>query len=220
MGGDGAGKTTSINELNRWLSKKFDAKNFHLGKPPRSPVTLAVITALRLGRLFEDKFVKNPATHGGSDGAAPDFPGYLQLLRWVCAARDRHRLYVKIRRFAISGGLAVCDRYPVPQLRLMDGPNIGRSVDAARVNPLVKFLLKTEDGYYRQIMPPELLFVLRVEPEIAAQRKRDESEAHVRARSQELWEIDWRGTHAHVIDAGRPSAEVIARLRSAIWAGL
>jgi thymidylate kinase len=65
-----------------------------------------------------------------------------------------------------------------------------------------------------------LLIVLRVDPEIAVARKTSESEQHVRLRSGELWEQDWEGTNACVIDAGQPAADVIAQLQSIIWANL
>ncbi len=51
-------------------------------------------------------------------------------------------------------------------------------------------------------------------------RKTIESEEHVRTRSRELWEQDWAGTRAHVIDAGRPAPEVLAHLQSALWQNL
>ena len=214
VGGDGAGKTTSLKELHGWLSKKFVVRRFHVGRPPRSPLTLAVICGLRLRRLLVGKKETDAAANGA--GAA-SFPGYLQLLRWVCAARDRRRLYVRARRFASGGGVALCDRFPVEQLRLMDGPNIARTVAPARRNRLVRLLLDAETRGYEQMMPPDLLFVLRVHPDIAVRRKTDESEAHVRTRSRELWEQDWRGTRAHVVDASAPAAEVAAHLKAVLW---
>ena len=218
VGGDGAGKTTSVNRLHGWLSKKFVARKFHLGRPRRSPVTMAVIVALRILRLLGGSYGKARAVKGESGGA--DFPGYLQLFRWVCAARDRHRLYAKARRFASAGGVAVCDRFPVPQLRLMEGANVARFTDPARANRLVRLLRRAEESYYARILPPDVLIVLRVEPEIAVRRKPKESAEHVRSRSRELWEQDWHGTRAQVVDAGRPPEEVFARLQAIVWDAL
>ena len=219
VGGDGAGKTTAVDGLHGWLSKKFVVKRFHLGKPPRSPLTLAVIVALHLRAMLPGAApVVRPAERGANNGFGPHaFPGYLRLLRWVLASRDRRRLYARARRFATNGGVALCDRFPVNRLRLMDGPNIARSVAPARMNRVVRAMLEAEERNYQRIMEPDLLVVLRVDPETAVRRKTTESEEHVRARSRELWEQDWSGTRAHVVDAGRPAAEVAAELRSIVW---
>ena len=49
---------------------------------------------------------------------AERFPGYAWLLWHVLTARDRYREYAGARRSATNGTLVVCDRYPLPQLRL------------------------------------------------------------------------------------------------------
>lgn len=218
VGGDGSGKTTSARELSRWLSKKFVVRRFHVGKPPRSALTLAVIVAVRILRVLSKSYAAN--LDAVKHNRAHAFPGYLQLLRWVCAGRDRRRLYTKMRRFATNGGIAVCDRYPVPQIQLMDGPNIGRAVEAGRTNGAVRFLLRAEERCYAEIMPPDVLVVLRLDPETAVRRKTEESELHVRSRSRELWEVDWEGTRAHVVDAGQPIEAVRAELQALVWKNL
>ncbi|HKO62500.1 MAG TPA: hypothetical protein VJV03_15150 [Pyrinomonadaceae bacterium] len=218
VGGDGSGKTTALQGLNKWLGKKFAAQRFHIGKPRRSLLSLGLIVLLRIYR-----FITGTPAHPAWEAPrrnVPSFPGYLQLLRWVSAGRDRRRLYMKARRFAVNGGVALCDRYPVPQLKLMDGPNIARSIAPHERNPFIKFLMKLENNYYREIMPPDLLLVLRVDPDIAVQRKTTEVEQHVRTRSTELWQQDWSGTNAYVIDAGRPAATVMAETQSIIWSKL
>ena len=218
VGGDGAGKTTALTALNAWLSKKFVTKRFHVGKPPRSLLTLCLIVMLRIRRLLTNA-PAHPERHIGPN-QNDVFPGYLQLLRWVSAGRDRWRLYLKARRFATNGGISLCDRYPVRQLQLMESPNIARTVAPHRRNALVKRLLNLEAGYYRKILQPDLLIVLRLDPEIAVLRKTSESEHHVRTRSHELWQQDWEGTNAYVINAGQPAVDVLAEAQSIIWSKL
>ena len=218
VGGDGAGKTTAVKGLSRWLSKKFVVRRFHVGKPPRSALTLVVIVALRIRRSLSKSYAAN--LDAVRHGRAHKFPGYLQLLRWVCAGRDRRRLYRRARRFSTNGGISVCDRYPIPQIHLMDGPTIRRAVGGERASRLVRFMLSAEERCYAEIMPPDLLVVLRLDPEVAVRRKTEESEAHVRSRSRELWEVDWRGTRAHVLDAGQSAEAVRAELQSLVWENL
>jgi thymidylate kinase len=213
VGGDGAGKTTALNALNKWLGKKFVTKCFHIGKPARSPFTLITIVCLRIRQLLG-----NNSNRAIKDESA--FPGYLQLVRWVFAGRDRCRLYTEARRFATNGGIALCDRYPLPQIRRMESANISHMVEAPRQNEVVRRLLRAETGYYEKIMAPDLLIVLRVDPEIAVRRKTTESEHHVRSRTQEIWEMDWDGSNAYVINAAQPVEDVLKQLQSIIWAKL
>ena len=81
-------------------------------------------------------------------------------------------------------------------------------------------MIAQEEKYYRHIMVPDLLIVLKADPKIAALRKTDEDADSVLPRSTEIWEIDWSQTPAHVIDAGRSKAEVFSELKALIWSHL
>ena len=79
------------------------------------------------------------------------------------------------------------------------------------------FLVKVGKKYYEQIVLPKLLIVLRIDPEIAVQRRFDGDAANIRARSTEIWELDCLHTRAHVIDASRSQAEVLSEVKVLIW---
>src|SRR5213078_1329798 len=79
-----------------------------LARPPRSLTTLLVGGLLKARRAL-----------GPTDGTS-----VLDLLRHVCTARDRYRLFARARRCADAGGIALCERYPVAQNRLLVGPEI------------------------------------------------------------------------------------------------
>jgi len=202
LGGDGSGKSTCNAELARWLGPHFAVMTAHLGRPPRSLTTLAVGALLKVRRVF------------GSDGTTS-----LDLLRHVCTARDRYRLFSKARRFAQAGGVALCERYPIAQNRLLVGPEISRLlVRPGTSSALARRLERAEAWYYRHITRPDVIMVLRVEPEIAVRRKTDEPADYVRARSRIIWETDWTGTGARLVDAGRALPEVLADLKALVWA--
>ncbi len=220
VGGDGAGKTSAIDGLYAWLSQDFETRTVHLGKPPWSWTTITVRGILRVGRsLGLYPYVASSSVRY-TPNSNPEFPGYPLLLREVCVARDRYHTYLKARRFATNGGLAICDRFPLPQIEMMDGPFCEQVTRPGNANRFLKFLIRLEKKYYRAIMLPELLIVLRLDPEIAVQRKTDEAASSVRARSTEVWELDWRNTPACVIDASRSREEVLSELKALIWSGL
>jgi thymidylate kinase len=220
VGSDGAGKSTALQGVSSWLSKYFVTTCVHMGKPPQSLGMYAIRASSLLSGWLGRMLNRDWSVQSGADAGASALPRYLWLLRRAWLARDRYRAYVGARRFATNGGLVICDRYPVPEITSMDGPQIGRVIDVGKTNRLVALLIGLEERYYQQIMPPEVLIVLRVDPEVAVRRRIDQDAAVVRARSQEIWTIDWRQTRAHVVDTCRSKADVLAEIKSLIWAEL
>jgi thymidylate kinase len=207
VGGDGAGKSTCARELNAWLAP-FRTMRAHLGNPPRSWLTLAVGGALKLELAF-DRLLKRPARTGTT----------IQLLRHLCTARDRYSLYVKIRRFAVSGGVGICERYPITENRLLVGPVIPQDLPP-QAGGLARLLCALEARYYDRILRPDLVVVLRLDPELAVIRKPEEPADYVRARGRVIWNTDWSASGAQVVDASQPLDEVMRRLKTIIWSHL
>jgi thymidylate kinase len=219
VGGDGAGKTSAVDELCNWLSGHFMTTRTHLGKPPRSMASLTLKAVILVRRRL---FGASPAAQAPPLSVASSelVPGRLWLIRHVLTARDRFRAYVRARRFAAKGGLVVSDRYPLRQIRMMDGPVAGLLPDSRTREPLMARLIHLESAYYRRIRDPDLLVVLRIDPEIAVARRSDEDQEFVRARCREVERVDWGDTPAFVVDAGRNRAEVLSEIKSLVWSRL
>jgi thymidylate kinase len=177
----------------------------HLGNPPRTLLTLVVGGALK-AQYRLDRLLKRSSSAGG----------HLELLRHLCTARDRFHLYQKVRRFAVKGGIAICERYPILQNRPLVGPCIPALLPPES-GAIARMLGAAEASYYERILNPDVLCVLRLDPELAVIRKPEEPADYVRARGRVIWETDWSSTRAQVIDASRPLAEVLRHLKSAIW---
>jgi thymidylate kinase len=111
----------------------------------------------------------------------------------------------------------LCDRFPLRQLELMDGPRVERVRDPARWRRLTDWLAARERRYYRAITPPDVLIVLRVDPEVAVARQPTEPADEIRERWAEVWSIDWERVPAEVVDAGQPREAVLSQLESLIW---
>lgn len=215
VGGDGAGKTTAVTSLGDWLGGPFEVRRLHLGKPPPSVLTVVGKSLLVVARLLG--LVRWLPHYPTPDEHQYVFPGYPWLLWQVLTARDRRRLYRRARRLAARGSLVVCDRYPLKQITLMDGSRTGW-VPVEGLPLLAAWLVRHEQRCYAEMAEPDVLLVLRVEPEIAVARKQGvDPEGFVRPRSAEVYGADWNATHACVIDASRPSEEVLAQMRTAVW---
>lgn len=220
VGGDGAGKSTVAEHTGRWLAAGFDNTIVHLGRARWSLITLALKGGMAVGR-FVGLFPSLRGSKYLSLEGELELPGYPWLLWNVLTARDRYRAYTRARRAAARGTLVICDRFPLPFLRSMDGPRATRLANHAGLSAMARRLVDRELRYYARIRYPDILIALRVDPDVAVARKRGEDEeGFVRPRSEEAWTIDWSSTSADVVDAGQPLEEVLGRVRSLIWARL
>ncbi|HXQ33444.1 MAG TPA: hypothetical protein VN843_05430 [Anaerolineales bacterium] len=232
VGGDGAGKSTAIDTLHAWLSKNFRSTKIHMGKPSWSWITIAIRSILKIGQIIglyplEASFDETLAQKSLVS------PGYPYLIREVCRARDRYWTYIKARRFASDGRLVILDRFPLPQIQLMDGAQAKQFIrelnDGPQANSfltprpsswLAMLLVRMEEGYYDQMILPEVLAVLKVNPAIAVQRKTNEDAFSVEKRSTEIWNLNWEDTDVSVIDASKSREEVASELKTLIWSRL
>jgi thymidylate kinase len=104
------------------------------------------------------------------------------------------------------------------QTLAMDAPQCRTIAKAfGKTGWFLNWLTKLENSYYQKIAMPDVLVVLKVDPQIAVQRKAEESAVSVRARSTLVWEFSWDNTPAHVLDASLPKEEVLARIKSLVW---
>ncbi len=208
IGGDGSGKSTCARELEHWLSAGLAVMLAQLGNPPRSFLTFAVGGALKVERAIKHVLGRESPT--GS---------WLELLRYLCTARDCYRLYERVQRFTAGGGIAVCERYPVSEIPSHVGPRIAALLPA-RPSALTRLLQSVEASYYHRMLRPDVLLVLRLDPELAVARKPEEPADYVRTRGRTVWETDWTGTRAQVVDASRPLSLVLDDLKARVWPAL
>jgi hypothetical protein len=222
VGGDGAGKSTCAAALRAWLAPELATFHAHLGRPPRSLATLAAGALLRLAT----------GARGGRDAAdetlAAGPAGVLRVLRDIGVARDRHRLYRRMRRHARCGAVVICERYPIAANRQLVGPRrprragAGAGADGGAVprSGVLDRLLDAEAGWYERIAAPDAVIVLRLDPELAVARKPGEPAGYVRRRAAIIRDTDWTRTGAFVIDAAQPLPQVLATLKDTVWRNL
>ena len=210
IGADGAGKSTCARALTAWLRSELLVHWGHLGRPPRSATTFAVGGLLKGVSWLETRLRLGDTVVGR----------YVELLRYLCVARDRYRAYRRARGVASRGGIAICERYPIRENRFLVGPSLAQRGRLDLSGWLAEVLRHRELAYYARMAPPDVTFVLRVDPDTAVARKHDEPADYVRRRAQRIWETDWSQSRGRLVDAGRPLADVLADLRTQLWEAL
>jgi thymidylate kinase len=219
VGGDGAGKSTLVRGLASWLQGPLETRVLHMGKPPRSVATVLVKGGVRTARRLHliGDWLPNYPTPEEHRGRRPRTSW---LLWQLVTAADRSRQHRRVRRLAARGYVVVCDRFPLEQVTQMDGSRTGW-VGEAELSPVARRLVRAERARYAAIGRPDVLLVLRVDPDTAVERKQGVDPAEfVRPRSAEVFAIDWQGTGALLLDASRPAEAVLADARAAVWANL
>ena len=203
-----------------------------MGKPSWSWPTIAIRSILKIGQII-GLYPLEASFDETVDQKSAVSPGYPYLIREVCRARDRYWTYLEARRLASEGRLVILDRFPLPQIQLMDGAQAAQFIHQLNDGPqaklfltprpnswLAKRLVEMEENYYSQMILPEVVTVLKVKPAIAVQRKTNEDAFSVEKRSSEIWNINWEDTNVYVIDASKSRKEVASELKTLIWSRL
>jgi thymidylate kinase len=205
LGGDGSGKSTCADALEAWLESSIATTHVHLGRPTRSLATLAVGGLLKLCRHL---------------GASSHTVAHLELLRSACTARDRFALYRRARRFAAGGGIALCERYPLREGWTLAGPSEVQGHALGAQSPFAAKLRAWERRYYERMTAPDVVFLLRLDPDTAVARKPTEPAEYVRERARVTAATDWSKSGARIVDAAQPLPQVVATLKSELWSTL
>lgn len=219
VGGDGSGKTTVLDGVEHWLGGELHIERVHMGRPPWSVTTLVVRTLFKVGALLGlTRYVSTQ--HVLAEANEPGvrrFPGYALLARELCISRDRALHYRRVRQMAARGALVIADRFPVADLHALDGPVMEKLVPEQGRTWLHRWLIRRDQRYYQSFQPPDLLLVLRVHPDVAVARKKDEASDYVWRRSYDVWTWSANFENGTLIDASAPVTEVLPQVQQAIW---
>lgn len=218
LGVDGAGKSTVIAELRRFLSWRLTLHIYYMGSQQPSRRTSVAgwgsHTATRAFRAADRLLGKRN----------PRFLRSLtQLLRGVylmAVGQDRHGRYIRGQRRAAQGDVVLYDRYPLPSVpmggRYMDGPRIA-STYPGEMGRVLSALSESELELYRQIRMPDHLIVLQVSPEVSVQRKPDHKREMIESKYQALQQMKRADLRLTEIDAEQPLDQVLLQVKTIVW---
>ncbi|WP_224957134.1 hypothetical protein [Geomonas subterranea] len=197
VGADGAGKSSLVQDLDRWLSWKVQTRRVYLGIPKDGVVHAGFALARRLAGL----------------GLRP-WAGALEALLWLVVARRRRAVSLRASRLAAAGEIVLSDRFPMEEFNCMplpmDGPRLGNS--GSRFADL-------EASLYRQLARPDRILVLKADLEALRKRKADlPLEAHLQ-KVRAVNAIAEKGDTL-AVDAMRGYQEVLLDVKRLVWRAL
>lgn len=220
VGADGAGKSTVVRELARWLGWRLNVRTLYMGStqpsvPTKIAQTAAALAALPHAASRRALGEQNPLTRWMAQ-----FEQLLVYARCLAEGRDRYNRYCTGRRKAAQGSIVIFDRYPLQNVRLygrgMDGPRIA-AMHKGRPSGLAKKFAAIEERFYKKILPPGQLFVLQVSPDVSLARKPEHDRDRIQAKSRALTELQGADRTVISIDADRPLDAVLLEIKTRIW---
>lgn len=223
IGPDGAGKSTLIKSISKWLGWRFTVRTYYMGTSLPSRTTGLLRHASKFSRTVYSGVRKLTGKFSLPSRITRKMVRGVVAVRYISEGRDRYRRYEQSCTEADQGSIVLYDRYPLEGIRLknrmMDGPRIAANYHSARIQApsLVSRFSQIEQEYYKNISPPDHLFILHVSPELALQRKPDHPAEELQAKS-EAFETAVTGSVPTIdLQADLPLEEIVLQVRSAIW---
>ncbi len=216
VGADGSGKTRLVGDLKKWLGWKLEVKYVYFGIPKRSYLRRGILKLADVFRYFN----KSSRRKNGLSRLSSYFAkcaDLLESLSWLYVARTRLAKNRKALELAKSGQVIIAERFPMLEFwdmkKPMDGPRI------TELNILLRRLAGYEREVYKQILTPDLLFVLEVGIDELRSRKNDlPFDVHLeKCEAVEL--VSVKGSF-RTVNAEMDYERVLLKIKSGIWSFL
>jgi thymidylate kinase len=215
VGPEASGKSTTAEELRRWLHSSFHVQTVHVGKP-RSSCLSYLPNLLR-------RMTKRIRRHEGSsnDQSAGRRNSWAYAFASVLLARDRARV---CRAAFRNTSVVICDRYPTSTLGEIDGPRLDPIAKRGWKGTVWRWLARVESRYYRTVPRPDVTVQLSVPVDVAVRRNRGrvktgkESDQYLVQRHSQFAAGHWTdGPTSVQVDTSRAMDEVNLELKKLVW---
>jgi len=218
-GVDGSGKSSMVEELDKWFGKNFYTEILHLGRPSPTVITFPLRPMLYIYRFLkgQNKGIIAGAEDAPSDGLK-NRNGFVWGLRYLALAYERYRLACEARDLATKGKIVICDRYPTLSPGKMDSPMIGPGG-----SKLVEKMRSYELQLYERVPKADGLIFLDVSEEVAIKRNRSrikaekETDEVIAFRHKDNQRLEFCAHQVFFVDANRDYNSVLKSLKAIAW---
>jgi thymidylate kinase len=194
IGGDGAGKSTSISNLNNLLKSQLSTKVIHLGRPPTG---FSGYVFKILGKIV----------------GVLGFKDLAQSFNYLRVAVGRKSIFLKACKLRDQGVIVLQDRMPIEGITAMDCPRV-KSIKNGKYKKFIKF----EEECYSFINNVDQIFILKLNPHIAVKRRPEDNEEELLIRSGQVWDKEWENSYTKEIDTKKRNVSDVLKITSeTLW---
>lgn len=197
IGGDGAGKSTTIEAIYKIMARQFKTTQLHIGRPEKSFQGIIIRILYKLVSLINQKDLS-------------------KALQYLAIAYDRKKTFKVALKKRQEGCIVLQDRMPISSVTEMDCPRI-HEISGGRF----KRVIKREQRIYNQIKGIDKLFVLKLDPQIALQRRPEDNAEELLKRSGNIWNNQWEKPYMFEVNTGVNNQQIVIRkFLQEIWKSL
>lgn len=223
VGVDGAGKSTTTKEINKWMGKKIECKRFYMGAGD-GQTTPFVSAAKKINNMTGKK-----GSDAGKDGKKISFfknpLGYVKKFVKMFVIYDVERNNTKkiktMQRYRLNGGISLLDRYPQIEMEARnDGPKIGQYEKMFGKNIFAKILKKKESQQLEivKFIKPDLVFRLNISANTSMSRKPEQTDIkEFQQKIDDLNGITFQGAKIIDINAEQPYEQELLEIKRILW---
>lgn len=198
VGADGSGKSTLINDLEKWLCWRLSSVTYYHGIPKTFLKDFIPFTVRQLKKL-KIEFAAQ----------------VLKSLYMIYLARRRLKISIQSRKDNLSGKVVLTDRFPLEEFFTMAEPMDGPQLQIYN-NISGRFFSKIESKYYKKMLYPDRVFILQADIHVLRKRKDDLPFQHHKMKADAVNMLKADAVKV-LIDANRPYLDVQLEIKRRIW---
>ena len=200
VGGDGAGKSSNIEKLSSVLSHHYFVKTIHIGRPNQKGEPKRYFLGRQI-RNFGKLLMRFKLQDLGT------------AINHVGLAIERKQAFMKAQKIKTQGGIVILDRIPLKEVNRMDAPKIARELGR-----LYSWFSNLEKKLHESIAGVDQLIVLKLDPQIAIQRRPEDDADELLIRSGQIWNADFsKRKNTTVINTDNSFKHVEDRVLKSVW---
>lgn len=205
IGPDGAGKSTCVEALTRWLGWKCDVKQMYFGWD------LGGLSRKKTKKTSNQKLTRQKKpfkTH----------PMWIRNGLAIISAWNKVKKIKQIKRLKKMGWMIVTDRFPQMQFRgINDGPLIESALSTDQRQRWLEKMEQQLFTFMTKTCPPDLVIKLSLSPEVAHARKPDHQIETIRKKQKIVKELHFEQSRIVEIDASMPFEQVMHQMKKFVW---